>query len=291
MKKIHEITDHLKSPISNVQKERLNSNNQNINNFYNRMTNTPYYNDTLYKNNVKNLKIRANTFDFLFGYRGLYNGLKNRLVTNGNPHTTSHELMHVSSSYKLVKNKTIVNYSGFGRIVIDKKNRTFNKYNHALTEGYTELLNIRYFGMPEDEDVSYILLVNIAYLLEILIGRKNMEEAYFTADLELIYKKLSKVDTKENIDNLLLTMDKILEVNNESLESIIIKNNIIENTNFILKKLYSYCLIKYKDNPQKYNEFMEALHNMSAQKIIEQIYNYKKSSHSHQNNNGNTTIP
>ena len=59
----------------------------------------------------------------------------------------------------------------------------------GLNEGYTELLNRRYFNIQFDN--PYIIETKIAQLLEKILGTDVMEKAYFEANFDLIINELS----------------------------------------------------------------------------------------------------
>lgn len=179
---------------------------------YNWETNTIIINLDVINNTVANAKNKNEAYE--------------ELLT----HTLIHELLHMAStSYK--KNKPI--WNGFG----DIKTTTYDKtIEHiGLTEGYTELLtsaiNQKDTIFLKNHPFAYQIL--FAKQIEILIGKKNMYEAYFNdSGIKLIYRKLKNIDEKLPMREILKLITDILEKQKEGQsvydEVIYIQNELLE---------------------------------------------------------------
>lgn len=124
-------------------------------------------------------------------------GLRKGLFEENLVGTLNHELLHMASTYK----KGIVIFSGF--------EQNIGKKFHAgsgLNEGYTELLNRRYFSSAKVKG-SYPEQQFIALGIEQIIGREKMETLYFNADLEGLVEELSKYVSVSDVHKLLRTID------------------------------------------------------------------------------------
>lgn len=112
----------------------------------------------------------------------------------------SHELMHAASSY---------NYNG-------QKGCGFRQNNigKAINEGYTELLVQRYFcrDIPVSSLYTSLNFNDIAEMVELIIGRKKMQELYFQADLKGLISELSKYQEEDKVKQFILDLDTILKI-------------------------------------------------------------------------------
>ena len=132
---------------------------------------------------------------------GEYSNLHNTITLFGDKirrHTLSHEFLHLASSIR-------PGQCGFH--VFTKSNQDVGR---GINEGYTELLNQRLFN---SDSKSYTESVRIARLFEIFFDDpKEMEDAYFHGNFNVIYSKFCDYGTKEefyeimnNLDNLATT--------------------------------------------------------------------------------------
>ena len=154
---------------------------------------------------------------------GTYNGKTKEIhiYNSDNKVSLHHELLHASSAdirFMVLKNGLI-----FGK---------------GLNEGYTELLNNRFFNYTS---TSYNYLQKLAKQIENLCtDKENMIEYYFNADIfSLISELIPKISLKEIID-ILVDMDMLLYNENKSyLEYLKIKEKIrfIQNKNKVKKLL------------------------------------------------------
>lgn len=138
-----------------------------------------------------------------------------------------HELLHASSAD--------IRFMNIGFKIVLKNGLIFGK---GLNEGYTELLNNRFFNYTS---TSYNYLQKLAKQIENLCtDKENMIEYYFNADIfSLISELIPKISLKEIID-ILVDMDMLLYNENKSyLEYLKIKEKIrfIQNKNKVKKLL------------------------------------------------------
>lgn len=156
--------------------------------------------DAMY-HNLKTLKIgQINNPIYSFFFGGSYHfgvnaiilGTKNR----GNA-TTTHELLHMSSAV-IGKNNMA---GGFMTAPVGR----------SLNEGYTEVLNNRLFGHPITENPLYNTYARFASAIEDIIGRENMTNMYFSADLKSLFEQLSSYSSKEKTSIFLKDLDSLYQ--------------------------------------------------------------------------------
>lgn len=155
-------------------------------------------------------------------YRGYYSTQFNK-ISLLEKNAFDHELLHCSSS--LFFNGT--HYSGFSQIQ-DKK-----IIGLALDEGYTNLLGIRYFNDTFD---TYFLETRFAQALELIIGRKKMENFYFKSDLYGLIKELEKYSNIRSIIWVLKAMDfiNLNDLNKTPSHEVELFRNLIKEVNVFL---------------------------------------------------------
>ena len=160
---------------------------------------------------------------------GTYNGKTKEIhiYNSDNKVSLHHELLHASSAD--------IRFMNIGFKIVLKNGLIFGK---GLNEGYTELLNNRFFNYTS---TSYNYLQKLAKQIENLCANKeNMIEYYFNADIfSLISELMTKISLKEIID-ILVDMDTLLYNENKSyLEYLKIKEKIwfIQNKNKVKKLL------------------------------------------------------
>jgi hypothetical protein len=168
-----------------------------------------------YRNNLKTLKI--NYYNFIFERlrrrdpaSGVYSPRRNAIsIMEGYLETAIyHELLHMASSYV---SSDGISYSGFSQFSSNKENIT--NIGFTLNEGYTELLNRRYFGFNPD-DSAYDLEVNIVSQLEKVVGQRTMESLYMRADLNGLIDELSKYSSVEDAVNFVHNFDMAASTDN-----------------------------------------------------------------------------
>ena len=166
----------------------------------------------LYRN-ADSLKIRLCDFKYnnllvslcegvLSHTSGVYNKAKNIIMIEPNRINRSifHELLHMSSNYR--DNDTL--YSGFSQSPINDKTRFVVGNN--LNEGYTEVLNKRYF-QSDDYHESYPLYYSYASAIEKIVGKAKMEELYFTANLPGLVEELAQYSSMEEASSFIRKTD------------------------------------------------------------------------------------
>lgn len=133
---------------------------------------------------------------------GYYDACSNEIKVT-NPNVIFHELFHASSTVYDERNGFV--YQGFSQV--DLKN---NKcIGIGLNEGYTEYLSSKYFYY--DNDSAYFYERYIAQKLEKIIGFKEMEKLFLTANLYGLIDKLNRYNSKENIISFISNIDIIFK--------------------------------------------------------------------------------
>ncbi len=110
----------------------------------------------------------------------------------------SHELLHMSST--VIKDG--VEYCGFSAY-----DKSLN-IGSGINEGYTELTNTRLFG--KDEYISYELQILFAKLVEKIVGKEEMKNLYFNADLKGLINNLALYNRKEDARRFIGGVDKTI---------------------------------------------------------------------------------
>lgn len=120
-----------------------------------------------------------------------------------------HELFHEASSCSYED----VDCVGFSRIKWTNKKRKQYIYRIGigLNEGYTQLLTERNF-YNEGVGISYITLVDIARMIEYIVGRDLMERLYSKGDLASLLKELSIYSSYEEALTLIRKLDHLYSV-------------------------------------------------------------------------------
>ena len=129
-------------------------------------------------------------------------------IYNAEPGVIYHELFHMASS----RYEDSARYEGFA--TNDYENY-YGYIGHGLNEGYTELLTRRYFNTNEELSLAYDYLIYFANLIEMIIGKDNMQKYYLNANLPGLVLYLSKYFSKDtaellidNLDYLHINLDK-----------------------------------------------------------------------------------
>lgn len=130
-------------------------------------------------------------------YNGDYDPVTNiiRALSEDDFDSIHHELIHMSANPYDNTN----DYGGFYY--------TIDEYSigYGLDEGYTELLNKRYFN-SKTENV-YRLQIIICRYLEELIGKNKMEKMYLNANLFGIIKELKQTHKTKEIERFIAAID------------------------------------------------------------------------------------
>lgn len=223
---------------------------------------------TFFYNNINALKISSNSmkmnllnFKKNFIHRqkitGYYDAEKNKITIyeNGSQKTIFHELLHMASS----TSKDGIYYSGFSQV---STNDNPFSLGIGITEGYTELLNKRYFGSDNDKNALYELETIITDRLEIIVGKEKMERLYLTANLPGLIEELKQYSTEEEIMEFISNTDLILQYTKKKKITPLeeeIHDNCIKNVNKFLIKAYSKKLLQnsqQKNIPHKQLYFL-----------------------------------
>lgn len=112
--------------------------------------------------------------------------------------TKTHELLHMASS----RNGFFSSFCGFHKRIVDIG------IGADLDEGYTELLNTRYFA-HSPKNGSYQELQMIAFGLEYIVGYKKMQQMYFSNDLEGLVQELEQYAPRDEILRILIKIDRV----------------------------------------------------------------------------------
>lgn len=202
----------------------------------------PQKNLTNFYNNINTLTTSYSKFKLFNlisrGYIvGTYNPRKNKITTRENNISQAiyHELLHMASS--TYKEKIV--YSGFSQMSLKPG---FANLGKGINEGYTELLNRRYFIEEGGLIPSYEYELIITRKLEKIIGKQKMQELYLNANLHGLIQELKQYSNDEeimkfisNTDFILFHLDhKILKMGEKKLLI-----NSLKNVNKFLLKAYS----------------------------------------------------
>lgn len=134
----------------------------------------------------------------LYNADGMYLIVDNELLFTDKG-SVYHELFHLLSSTYDSKKKKV--YSGFSQ-----GNRRVD-IGVALNEGYTELLSSRYFG--NENTGVYPIEVQMAILIEKIVGESTMEKLYSEANLEGLIDEIDKyANDRKSILNTLIVLDR-----------------------------------------------------------------------------------
>lgn len=146
-----------------------------------------------------------------------------------------HELLHMMSTIFLEKEQKL--FAGFSQVDASLPCDKVMEIGRGLTEGYTELLNRRYFShLFKNSSPIYEPFINISLLLEALIGKDTMEHLYSKADLYNFFIELEKYGTIDEIYSLMRSIDKFYNMMFKS-KLILSKNTIYKTYLEILKKI------------------------------------------------------
>ena len=238
--------------------------NEYINRFIDFINVNPNIDLKLFYENLKGLIIKEKrTFNYLFfiksDTKGQYDGYDNKILVlrEDNFYSIYHELLHCDSR-RITENEMNV---GFHKFVVDEKSAkiTFNM-GKSLNEGYTTLLEKRYFSsINHVQERGYIIEEFISLMLEKIVGKEEMEKFYFSANLDVLINHLKQFSNEEDIYSFLTYFDKILVSINKKIKP--------KEAEYIYKfiggfllKLYVYKLVMLFKNNMINNEiFLESL--------------------------------
>ena len=159
-----------------------------------------------------------------------------------------HELFHLASSVINGSNA----YSGFSMYSPKEK----VDIGMGLNEGFTQLLTTRFF---KDIPKAYMFEMNIALLLEYIVGDKNMASMYLNADLNSLIDYLSKYAKREEIIYFLTCLDFILECETSRKTNLFPKGKILDSMTYVIDFLIRVFAFKISDEFNKKEIDKEAL--------------------------------
>lgn len=170
----------------------------------------PESNLRLFYRNINVSQVRHKEFK-LFNFRhrsGCYSIITNIIKIREKDYELimPHELFHLASSYYDITNGII--YSGFRQYSYI----TGISFGRGLNEGYTQRLTNRYFLSSN----SYRLETHFALMLEIIVGKLEMEEFYFNANLKGLINVLKKYEDEENVIKFIDSFDYLNVFKNRS---------------------------------------------------------------------------
>ena len=149
---------------------------------------------------------------------GTYNSVNKQIdiYDKQNSDTLYHELLHASSSHPIFNNvgfKIVLKQGGI--------------LGEGLNEGYTEILNKRFFHNKND---YYPYLQKLSLLIEKFYDNKEeMIEDYFNADIFKLIGQLLKYMSLEEIIDIIVDMDWLLNSKQKNyLDYLKIKNKILK---------------------------------------------------------------
>lgn len=120
-----------------------------------------------------------------------------------------HELLHCASS--CIKNNVL--YSGFKQT---RLNRGGYSIGDAFNEGYTALLEERFFSDVVTKQSGYTFEKTIVSLFEIIVSQKALELLYFSADLHTLVEAVKLFKEESSFLEFLRRMDYIKKIRSKS---------------------------------------------------------------------------
>ena len=223
------------------------------------------------KRNLETLKINKkmkNVFT-LIKSAGYYDGINHSIaISRFNTKEellllTNHELTHASSSGGMHKNTF---FCGFSQI----RNKIF--FAEALNEGYTEYFNQKY--ITKDKNNGYKYHVQVAKILEFIIGEEKIKSLYLNSNLKGLVDDLAQYISKEKIINFIINLDKILimqhKIRATTMLSLTEKQKLLNLYNEITIFLYKVYSNKKQDNYfSSSNKFLELLEELDKVSYFE----------------------
>lgn len=237
-------------------------------------------------NNLKTIKVSSKSLvlrNFLLHTNavGTYNPKHNEIAiaTETDDTTITHELLHMASSFY----KDKMSRSGFNQFY----SKGLLNIGNGINEGYTELLNQRYFGGTEyplgiRRSIStYGYLKLITEKLEQIVGKEKMENLYFSANLKGLIQELNKYASEEEIMKFITDTDFIIKylsnkrpslIENQSLINCMNRSTIFLITNYIKMLILQEKegIISNEELREKANDYIKSI----PHKIIRGKYEY-----------------
>lgn len=173
--------------------------------------NIPEINLAIFLNNLNTLETSIKDFNTSnkksnHNIAGQYNPINNAIKLSKDTYnlTIYHELFHASTTVVDKSNEMI--YCGFHQI--SDKNKQIGE---SLNEGYTQYLAEKYFGNNNSLITAYVYEKRIAEILEIIVGKEQMQLFYFNANLSGLIQYLKKYAPEEEIYKFINTLDFLKE--------------------------------------------------------------------------------
>lgn len=213
-----------------------------------------YYNSTLHQislNKFETDKIRI-------GFGGIYFEKDN---SQNIEEALYHELLHAASS----KENDGIYFTGFRQYppVIGM----------SINEGYTELLNQRYFQKDKkDKLITYPYEVAVAKIVELIVGKEKMTSLYFNSDLKGLVEELSKYQSIDKIKKFISNLDTIYKISETKLlsDKQALLLHLENNVTIFLEETFYNKQINNPNNCENYSEiqkqFLLLLKEMSQNK-------------------------
>lgn len=161
--------------------------------------------------NLKTLEVESEKDSIFKTKSGTYSSVDN-IIFYCRIDAISHELLHMASSF--YDEKLGIIQCGFKQSTI--KDADGNELEDgvevgsALNEGYTELLNARFFN-KKDKDISYERYVKVARLFELFFDDpKEMRLLFFHHDLPGFVHYMEKFMPYDKVIDIILKLDKSL---------------------------------------------------------------------------------
>ena len=159
---------------------------------------------TNFYNNINRVKINKNKLIKFSGLGGFYICATNE-IKYSNVGSLYHELFHMASA--VYDGNSAIEHTGFQQYYKHEKEEL--DIGMAINEGYTELLAKRYFNHKDYKSIGYIEEYDIAEKLEVVVGRKLMENYYLKADLQGLINELSAYVSTDEVFEFLTYTDFI----------------------------------------------------------------------------------
>lgn len=179
-------------------------------------------------------------------YRALINKLnvyKSKEIDNiAFEHIIFHELLHLASTYQYKKIVLI----GFCQVC------NFEKYFEGINEGYTEVLNLRYFSSKPQNKGAYPISRFLSLGIEAIVGKEKMERLYFQGDLDGLIDELCIFASFDEIYIVLKNMDIIRRLETDEFED---EDRMIKATRLSLETSNIIANIKRRSLINEENEF------------------------------------
>ena len=215
------------------------------------------------KRNLETLNIYKNikNINLILKLYGYYDGNNHSININQYVNkrrslsTMNHELTHAISSGGEYKDTFFVGFhQGTNDVLIGR----------GLNEGYTEYFNQKYITKGQNKNYSYKYHVQVAKILEFIIGEEKIKSLYLNSNLKGLVKQLEQYINKEKIINFIINLDKILLIQNQLNTTYILsleeKQKLLNLYNEITIFLYKVYSNKKQDNYfSSSNNFLELL--------------------------------